>query len=515
MQKKFFQFIFSILLIGGGFFAYSAQAGTIYNTGGTADTFGATAIPYYNLYPTNFGSDKDIASISLYIHLDDCSSSALFYISGGGVNHYATNPIAAHTVYEGLYSFTFSSSDTVHLATTTFSGGGIDGSCASGGQFRLGYIAATYAGQDSVPFALYSFDNIGITTPSEFSTVQNNTTVTVTGFCPTNGENQVALTTNNPVGNPNNYIYSLDCVGNEFTGDISVGSKSQYCISAIDYSSGEVSASTCIFANATGIATGSNIFFMSPPMYNNTYTGSDFQTWQLGVGLPPANLVSSYYYTVVYGTSSTSPTYTDSLKDQIGSLPVSTNEQLNGLSQLNLPLNKLNGTASSTIYAKAYLYDQNNATIASSSILTLTFDNGTSTPYANNNNQSSNKLNCNPTDFGFSIPSLSPVINSPYLDIGQGFCKMYVATLVPEESDFTQFSDLWTTIKAKPPFGYFTQTQQTLSGFNTSTPAVYTLPSMNGISFLRDLVDNALAFLVVLSFAFFIFHRFRLLDFHH
>lgn len=98
------------------------------------------------------------------------------------------------------------------------------------------------------------------------------------------------------------------------------------------------------------------------------------------------------------------------------------------------------------------------------------------------------------------------------VDFGYNFCRVMVFLFIPSDSSTGKFLTLWDTLKTKPPFGYFTESNTQLSSFSTSTPATVSLVALGGIYSFVHPIDLGLSFLVVMAFVFFIYHRLRKFD---
>lgn len=346
---------------------------------------------------------------------------------------------------------------------------------------------------------------LAITNPPEFSTLANNSTSTISGTCPAVGN---TINIGQQLGANYQLINTTTCTASStFSALITTGAGSQDCYQAYDVQASQTSDSVCYFTNETGDAVISSITWSQPPFTVSStspltfnYFGADFQNWQVGVTIQPYPSITGYYYSVFYGTS-TNFTLKDSLKDQYGVLPLSVNDITNGLHVDNTFVGKSSSSVPGIYYAQAFLYDQTDATISSSSLLSLTIVAGASTTYPTNLALTDNQ--CPPTTFSiFSV------------DYGQGICKIVVFLFYPQAESFNQFGNLWEGIKLKPPFGWFSSSIDSVSNFSTSTPATTTLISLNALSGIVQPVDISLAFLVALSFIFFLVNRLRKWDFH-
>lgn len=282
----------------------------------------------------------------------------------------------------------------------------------------------------------------------------------------------------------------------------------------------------------------------------------DFDNWihniyiDNGLLFRPSFSAAGYYIEVDYGTT-TAMTLSDRTSLLGNNMGGASTTPFNMPISANLPLNerdltiKLNDLDPGEYYAQAKLYlasqSGENAGgafyktfyLASTTIISFTITGGAKVGFPG---QSS--INCPPTTFAMkfpnsgtvsaSIPDNDPigffyhaifgyVTSSPYsvLDLGQGICKAGDYLLTPSEASMNRYDSLWNILKLKPPFGWFTVSKDTISGFNTSTPATTTPPSLSGLTIITRPIDYGLSFLVGFSFIFFAWHRLRKFDFHH
>lgn len=461
------------------------------------------------------------------------SANIRMYIScaaGGGSNVYSDNTLNTDTLSSVSYSevtFNFTTPNACDLATYPVFAIGFETPRDSV------YIAATDVPNSSYPYlgvgdytACFGgspcpntnyqpwlvvadsggFPTFAIDSPSEFSTLQRNSLFTISGTCLTNGH---TVEIGQTAGSGLVSVGSGTCSSGTFSISVPTGSGDQVCYKATDVESEYTTpSSSCYFLNDTGEATISSITWSVPPFSVSSssplafaFLGTDFSTWQLGITIQPRPSITGYYYKVFYGTSSPA-TYVDSLKSQVGILPLTQDNLDNGLNDQSSPLNKLFGSSAGEWSARAYLYDQNDATIASSSLLTLSIIAGATTTYPSNLLGQDN-ANCPASSFQiFSV------------DYGQGLCKSFSFLFSPSQSDMTRFSSLWDGIKQKPPFGWFSVSQETISGINTTTPASLGLLSMSWAGSFKTVVDTGLALLSSYLFLLFVWNRFRKFNFH-
>ena len=91
------------------------------------------------------------------------------------------------------------------------------------------------------------------------------------------------------------------------------------------------------------------------------------------------------------------------------------------------------------------------------------------------------------------------------------FQNALVWAFLPPSGSLDVITGLWGTISAKPPFGYFTQTQSEISGIGASTTPTFALGQVTGIqTYIFDPIDEALAALWWAIFGiWFFFNRVR------
>lgn len=351
------------------------------------------------------------------------------------------------------------------------------------------------------------FTTFAITSPAEFSTLRQNSDRTLSGTCLTDGHT-ITIREQTHI-----YTQSGICSGNAFSISVPIGSAEQYCFRALDIEADTETGSVCYFANVVGESTDSSITWAQPPFIvastsplSFSFLGTDFSVWQLALTLQPRSTITGYYYKVLIGTSTMDTE--DSLKTQVGVIPLSQEEFNNGFVYYSVPLNKNTVSAPGNYIAKAFLFDENDATISSSSLLSLTIVAGATTTYPSNFIKGKEQ-ECPATDFALHL--YAPPID---IDFGRGFCKAYNFLFVPKEEDFTQFSLLWESIKTKPPFGYFTMQATELSELSTTTPATVLL-DLSAFGSFKTAFDGAIALIIVTSFGLFLWRRFRTFDFHH
>lgn len=257
----------------------------------------------------------------------------------------------------------------------------------------------------------------------------------------------------------------------------------------------------------TNTASATNpIVWQNPPMTQN-FSSPDFNYWQNCVYFNTGSGKGGYYIAVAYGTSTldsffditssgTSTTTIATSTIPFYSLPV--DECVPTFKHTDLPPG--NYVAQAGLYRTHLLFPDIDF-MGSTTVLNFTVVGGDKVSFVGQENISGEI--CKPTDFQiFSF------------DYGQGLCKVAVSLFYPPKSAFDNFSNLWTTIKVKPPFGYFTISATQLNGMATSTAPSVTLPSMGLLGGFKSTVDGALALLVSGSFLYFLIHRQRKWDFH-
>lgn len=310
-----------------------------------------------------------------------------------------------------------------------------------------------------------------------------------------------------------------------------------YCGGAVPCPVSVTSKAPAVFFNGVPSDLGTinlpdnQIIFQNPPFSDNM-TVADFGNWQFCfngyVHDPPIpssawagswtnSTNAGFYVRVAYGTStpmayddvmtwsSGEPQYLNPYSPSYYSEP--------GRVELCSALPKKHDLPAGSYIAQANLWfyglDGESHYITSSEALHFTINGNASTTYANEIEKP--QVTCNFTLSNTGVSTVDDVVNGTL----NGACKILTYLLVPQQSDFQQFSGLWTAVKTKPPIGYFTNSETQIAGLSTSTDATVVLPDIGLIGIFKTAIDAGIALLVGVSFLFFLWHRFRKFEFHH
>lgn len=264
------------------------------------------------------------------------------------------------------------------------------------------------------------------------------------------------------------------------------------------------------------------ITFQNPP-FQEGFESLDFQLWQTCVSLSTGNSGggAGYYKVIGYGTSTPDSFFDDTRYDYS---PPSTTPFYYPI--YSIPFNQCTSNTKANLLppgdyvAEVGLYRHmplsGDSFVATSSLLSFTITAGPvqslpgeAPPVA---------ITCQYTPSNTGINTIDDVVNGTI----NGFCSVLTYLLIPSDTYLNNFSNLWTAIDNKPPFGYFssitgngnTTSPTTLSGFATSTAssATTSLPALAFWTFITVPLDLALALLVTISFMFWVF--FRIKSFH-
>lgn len=95
-------------------------------------------------------------------------------------------------------------------------------------------------------------------------------------------------------------------------------------------------------------------------------------------------------------------------------------------------------------------------------------------------------------------------------------CKLFITLFIPDEDSLSQFNGITDLISEKPPIGYLSMSIDALTNFSSTSlqTAAFTFNSniqnFSPISSMR----SGFAWLIWFLFAWWVFHRIRLFDFH-
>lgn len=223
----------------------------------------------------------------------------------------------------------------------------------------------------------------------------------------------------------------------------------------------------------------------------NATTTSDFGWWGVDYGfgggiLPGEGAPDTGIVEIRYGTSSSSLTYSDSQNvfawlNSSALIPKGT--------ALNIP---------DTYYAQAYLYTSSSVQVATSSM--ISFD-----------------IEAAGGDFGLpdSTSTISEALITCDPDSGlfaSSICKVLVWVFVPGPGVINNFINLKDVIEVKPPFGYFGAMKEAFSDIELAS-STYQLADLTPLeeNFFGP-VKTGLVLILWISFAFWIFHRFRKIE---
>ena len=120
----------------------------------------------------------------------------------------------------------------------------------------------------------------------------------------------------------------------------------------------------------------------------------------------------------------------------------------------------------------------------------------------------------------FSTSALLTTITSSYTPAtcdwtspstyGGCISNIFYALFYPSSESLTQFSNLYTTYRTKPPFGYISAIQTTLGTINDTGTAIFSLQSLPILdTYIFNPLKLALTWILWLGFAFLLFKRFK------
>jgi len=220
----------------------------------------------------------------------------------------------------------------------------------------------------------------------------------------------------------------------------------------------------------------------------NNATTTDFGYWSIDYGFagapaPGGGEPETGTITINYGTSSSSPQFSDSQNvfawnDSSALIPKS--------AILNAP---------GVYYAQANLFSSSSVQLATSTMISFTIE-------------------WEQGDFG--LPTSTSTISDALITcdpnsgfFANSFCKVLVWAFIPTTSVLDNFSGLKDVLFEKPPFGYWSEIKEALENVDVATSSVQ-------LANLTSLEDNffsytrtAIQLIMWVSFAFWIFHRFR------
>jgi hypothetical protein len=228
------------------------------------------------------------------------------------------------------------------------------------------------------------------------------------------------------------------------------------------------------------------------PVDGTTYA-QDFTHWQLAIDTGTDGF--SGYWGVSYGLS----TSTMDFNDDTSFLPLS----LSGGATSTRYLTKHVPSQGRTLYAQAYIKNTSNTVLATSSLISFLANAYTA-----------------PTRYtGTPVGGVAPTSTSTDLNITcddtsglfqSSLCNLAVYLFKPSDDIFNNFANLWITISAKPPLGYFMQSKNAVDSINTSTSSAFTFEDVSALNTtVFTPLKNGVALLLWFSFGMFIFNRFR------
>jgi hypothetical protein len=191
------------------------------------------------------------------------------------------------------------------------------------------------------------------------------------------------------------------------------------------------------FAINTGYTpTSASVNFQAPSYYDGMIT-TDFQNWTVCANVPNQN----GDITVTYGTSSP----IGNLDSLAGNLGLTTIPIKNGDCFI---INKTASTTPGSYQAQATVWDSNNVSIASSTILNFTITGGNSTSYPNQQPALIPIAGCSATNFKISF------FTGYEIDFGNGLCNVARFLFVPSQNVINQFTGTAGFLPTTPPFSY-------------------------------------------------------------
>lgn len=250
-----------------------------------------------------------------------------------------------------------------------------------------------------------------------------------------------------------------------------------------------------------------NFVIFNDPPYTDGLITPDFKNWWNCVNITNGGAGSgmSYYVQIDYGTSSPY-TYSDK------TIPTAPYLPLNSLPLTECPVSPKLATLTPDSYeAVASLYVHypisGDMLMATSSVFHFSVASGTQVNYPSQETAYEVTCSFDVSDTG------TAVIDDTVNGIVNGSCKAGSFLIIPHNSSMERFSSLWTVLKVKPPFGYFTAITGSLD-LASGTPTTI-LTTYSAFAPVLDPLKVGLSMLIYFAGAFWIFHRLRKLDFHH
>lgn len=224
----------------------------------------------------------------------------------------------------------------------------------------------------------------------------------------------------------------------------------------------------------TGSVLGTSVQLRNPPFVPGMST-SDFYNWQVRVNLQaPHSSISAINILVNYGTTTAMSLGQTNYKTYYGDyFSVASGAEL---VNYDMYLRKTSPLPTSAIYTQVVLTDQNDATIATSSILSFTVHPGPQTPVPD--------AVLVGTIVGSVPPPFCPETSFSLtgVDFGKGICEIFSWVFVPKPETLQKYAQLGETLKVHAPFSYYYQATDGLSNLTVSSTTMTGLSINTGSS---------------------------------
>jgi hypothetical protein len=241
----------------------------------------------------------------------------------------------------------------------------------------------------------------------------------------------------------------------------------------------------------TGGTPAPTIAFLIPQ--NNAST-SDFSRWQVHL----ENLVQNTTYSVSVAytlTPISSGGLTDTLTFNSGGGGAPQNIYIPKSAPLAYAISNSNWVATSTLISSG------TSLATSTAVFTI---------FAQSFNFSSSTQTALPTGTSTLTATCDP--NSGF--VNNSLCNIFVFLFVPSQDALNNFSLLKTSYQNKPPFGYFTSIETSLSGLQNGTSSIVLMSSSTFVAFNAEFqpLRDGLSWLFWFIFAWWAFHRLRKIE---
>ena len=354
------------------------------------------------------------------------------------------------------------------------------------------------------------------TTPPPTSWIPYYQSETLSGTCVHNGTDELALTigraggsidnVTSPAGSPiYNGTFNIDCVSNTWTASIGSGSDGVVVllVDKNDYNN----ISNWVYGpqfDSTGEPPNE---IQWDPIFERLAETNDFNNWLVEAGIGATSSPDQYETVIDYATEDYSTTTAFTWQD-IGPL-MSASQVNNSFSGISIP--KTIPLPEGNYKARAYLDDFTaSTTIAESDFIHFSVVYSTSTSPATDYPNSQTPASQAVSQSG--VGSFSPNCNEGNAVVN-GLCTVLAYLLMPKESDLTQFQGLFTGIENKPPFGYFTSSEEAIASLATSTPAA-SLGALSLLSIFFSPLRIGFTLLIFFLAGLWLFNRLRHFNFH-